>query len=52
MAIERALVASNPEQRETAFTFLLPELLQVEPTARGGDGEKAEAGRGARCAAK
>jgi len=31
MAIERALVARNPEQRETAFTFLLPELLQVEP---------------------
>jgi len=32
MVIERALVASSPEQRETAFTFLLPELLQVEPT--------------------
>jgi hypothetical protein len=31
LAIERALVASNPQQRETAFTFLLPELLQVEP---------------------
>lgn len=30
-AIERALVARNPQQRETAFTFLLPELLQVEP---------------------
>jgi len=31
LAIERALVARNPQQRETAFTFLLPELLQVEP---------------------
>jgi len=30
-AIERSLVARNPQQRETAFTFLLPELLQVEP---------------------
>ena len=30
-AIERALVARDPQQRETAFTFLLPELLQVEP---------------------
>jgi hypothetical protein len=30
-AIERALVARAPQQRETAFTFLLPELLQVEP---------------------
>jgi len=29
--IERALVARNPQQRETAFTFVLPELLQVEP---------------------
>jgi len=24
-------VAKDPQQRETAFTFLLPELLQVEP---------------------
>jgi hypothetical protein len=31
MSIERALVARDPQQRETAFTFLLPELLQVEP---------------------
>jgi hypothetical protein len=31
VAIERSLVARNPQQRETAFTFLLPELLQVEP---------------------
>jgi len=31
-AIERSLVARNPQQRETAFTFLLPELLQVEPS--------------------
>ena len=31
LAIERSLVARNPQQRETAFTFLLPELLQVEP---------------------
>lgn len=30
-AIERALVARDPQQRETAFTFLLPELLQFEP---------------------
>jgi hypothetical protein len=30
LAIERALV-SNAQQRETAFTFVLPELLQVEP---------------------
>jgi len=30
-AIERALVAGNPQLREAAFTFLLPELLQVEP---------------------
>lgn len=29
--IERALVARDPQQRETVFTFLLPELLQVEP---------------------
>ena len=31
LAIERSLVASNPQQRETAFTFLVPELLQFEP---------------------
>jgi len=31
LAIERSLVARNPQQRETAFTFLLPELLQVAP---------------------
>jgi hypothetical protein len=31
LEIERALVARNPQQRETAFTFLLPELLQLEP---------------------
>jgi hypothetical protein len=31
LAIARSLVASDPQQRETAFTFLLPELLQVEP---------------------
>jgi hypothetical protein len=29
--IDRALAARNPQQRETAFTFVLPELLQVEP---------------------
>lgn len=31
LAIERSLVAKDPQQRETAFTFLVPELLQVEP---------------------
>jgi hypothetical protein len=31
LAIERALVASNPQQRETAFTFLVPVLVQLEP---------------------
>ena len=30
LAIARSLVAKDPRQRETAFTFLLPELLQVE----------------------
>lgn len=30
LAVERALVGSA-QQRETAFTFLLPELIQVEP---------------------
>jgi hypothetical protein len=29
--IERALVSRNPQQRETVFTFLVPELLQFEP---------------------
>jgi hypothetical protein len=29
--IERALISRNPEQREAVFTFLLPELLQLEP---------------------
>ncbi len=29
--IETALYARDPHQRETAFTFLLPELLQLEP---------------------
>jgi hypothetical protein len=29
--IERALVSRNPQERETVFTFLLPELLQFEP---------------------
>ena len=31
LEIERALVARDPQQRETAFNFLLPELLQAEP---------------------
>ncbi|MES1263358.1 MAG: hypothetical protein ABUL69_03305 [Peristeroidobacter soli] len=31
LTIERALAARDPQQRETAFTFLLPELLQVAP---------------------
>lgn len=29
--IERALLARDPHQRETVFTFLVPELLQFEP---------------------
>ena len=29
--IERALVSRDPQQRETAFAILLPELLQVDP---------------------
>ncbi|MES1263659.1 MAG: hypothetical protein ABUL69_04840 [Peristeroidobacter soli] len=29
--IERALVSNNPQQRETAFNVLLPELLESEP---------------------
>ena len=31
LEIERALYARDPHRRETAFTFLLPELLQFEP---------------------
>jgi len=31
LAIERSLVARDAQQRETAFTFVLPELLQVDP---------------------
>jgi hypothetical protein len=31
LAIERALVARDPQQRETAFAFLLPELIDIEP---------------------
>jgi len=31
LEIESALVARDPQQRETAFNFLLPELLQLEP---------------------
>jgi len=31
LEIERALVARDPQQRETAFNFLLPELLRAEP---------------------
>lgn len=33
LAIERALVASDPQQRETAFAMLLPELLAADPAA-------------------
>ena len=29
--IERALVSGNPQQRETAFAILMPELLQIDP---------------------
>jgi hypothetical protein len=29
--IESALQGNDPQQRETVFTFLLPELIQVEP---------------------
>lgn len=32
LAIERALVARDPRQRETAFAFLVPELVDTEPT--------------------
>lgn len=31
LGIERALVASDPHQRETAFNLLLPELLEADP---------------------
>lgn len=31
LAIERALVARNPHQRETAFAFLVPELIELDP---------------------
>jgi hypothetical protein len=36
LAIERALVSSDPRQRETAFAVLLPELLAAEPAAAVG----------------
>jgi hypothetical protein len=45
MEIERALVTKDARRREAVFTFLLPELLQVEPqrviemVARQGPGE-------------
>ncbi len=45
MEIERALVTKDAQRRETVFTFLLPELLQVDPArvvelvARQGPGE-------------
>src|SRR3954462_12944418 len=45
LEIERALAAHDPQQRETAFAFLLPELLQrdaprvVELVARQEPGE-------------
>lgn len=31
MVIERALVSRDPQQRETAFAILMPELLQIDP---------------------
>jgi hypothetical protein len=31
LEIERALFARDPQERETVFTFLLPELIQLEP---------------------
>jgi hypothetical protein len=31
MEIDRALVSREPQQRETAFNFILPELLREEP---------------------
>jgi hypothetical protein len=45
MEIERALISKDAQRRETVFTFLLPELLQVDPArvvamvARQGPGE-------------
>jgi hypothetical protein len=51
LEIERALAARDPRQRETAFTFLLPELLQVDPgrvvelVARQAPGEARDAFR-------
>ena len=33
LAIERALAASEPQQRESAFAMLLPELLAADPAA-------------------
>jgi hypothetical protein len=32
LEIERALVSNNPQQRDSAFNFLLPELLESEPS--------------------
>jgi len=31
LEIERSLVALDPQQRETAFAYLLPELIRVDP---------------------
>jgi hypothetical protein len=31
LGIERALAARDPKQRETAFAFLLPELIELQP---------------------
>src|SRR5688572_381873 len=31
LAVERALVAADPQQRETAFAFILPELIEQDP---------------------
>ena len=33
LALDRALASRDPQQRETAFNMLLPELLQAEPAA-------------------
>src|SRR5882672_11840177 len=33
LEIERALVSNDPRQRETAFTILLPKLLDAEPAS-------------------
>jgi hypothetical protein len=49
IAIERALVSREPHQRETAFNFVLPELLREEPdsviaiVARQEPGERRDA---------